>query len=273
MKLLKTDPQRGMAIVLLAVVMPLSFLFSCGGEKNETIEYVFDPETSHTLKETNVHTLISDSGFTRYKIIAQTWLMYGKASEPFWYFPDGAYLEKFDTLFNIEASAKADTVYYFERRKLWEMIKNVDISNFEGDRFETSHMFWDEKQKTFYSDSFILITNVNGTIQRGYGFTSNENMTIYQIFKPTGDYPYEMRSRAPGDSLAIDSLATDSPAIDSLAVDSITDRVDPSGTPSSGPPPPEAGLATPRTPVAPDQQAASVVSPTSVKPKTSQKTE
>jgi hypothetical protein len=210
MKLLKTDPLKGMTIVVLTVVMPLSFLFSCGGDKNETIEYTFDPETSHTLKEKNVHTLISDSGFTRYKIIAETWLIYSKASEPYWYLPDGAYLERFDTLFNIEASAKADTVYYYERRKLWEMIKNVDISNFKGDRFETSHMFWDEKGGTFYSDSFILITKTDGSVQRGYGFSSNEDMTVYYIYNTSGKFPYEMRNRAASDSTAVDSIAVES---------------------------------------------------------------
>lgn len=226
MKLSKTDPQRGMAIVVLTIVMPLSFLLSCGGEKNETIEYVFDPETSYTLKEKNVNTLISDSGFTRYKIIADTWLRFEKASEPYMLFPDGGHLERFDTLLNIEASIKADTAYYYERQKLWELINHVEASNFEGTRFETSHLFMDQNKGTIYSDSFICVTMADGMIQKGHGFTSNENLTIYQIYNAASDIPFEKRSRSPRDSMAIDSASIDSmPAVDSITVDSIIPAV------------------------------------------------
>lgn len=42
------------------------------------------------------------------------------------------YVEQFDTLFAIEASIKADTAYYHQDRKLWELIGNVEVLNREG---------------------------------------------------------------------------------------------------------------------------------------------
>ena len=204
MNRIKINPLRGTAIVILTIAMPLSFLVSCIGEKKDIIEYTFDPQTSYTLKETNVITLVSDSGITRYKLEAATWLMFGKASEPYQYFPDGLYLEKFDTLFNIEASIKTDTAYYYERRRLWEANGNVDISNLKGERFRTSQLFWDENKKIVYSDSFIHISREDGE-NSGFGFTSNEDFTEYKIYKAKASIPVNMQ-RNTNDSIPQDSL-------------------------------------------------------------------
>lgn len=194
-----------MAIVLTAMIMPFYFFASCGGEKKELVEVTFDPETSYTLKEKNVNTLVSDSGITRYKVITDTWLIFGKASEPYWYFPDGVYLEKFDTVFNVEASIRADTARYFQRRGLWQADGNVDISNTEGVRLETSQLFWDEKKETFYSDSFVRITK-GEDVNTGIGFLSNKDMTEYTIYKSTANFAVEMQRNRQG----TDSISTDS---------------------------------------------------------------
>ncbi len=194
-----------MAILLVVIAMPLSFLASCMREKKEMIEVDFDPQTSYTLKETNVNMLISDSGVTKYKAKAATWLMFGKASEPYWYFPDGVYLEKFDTMLNVEASIKADTAYYYERRKLWELNGHVDISNLKGERFQTSQLFWDNNKETIYSDSFIRISK-GETVNTGIGFRSNQDMSIYEIYNSSADIPIDMQRRA----IASDSIPSDS---------------------------------------------------------------
>ena len=196
---------RGAAIVLLAIVMPLSFLISCGKEKKDMVDVVFDRETTYTIKEKNVESLISDSGITRTKVIAETWLMFGKASEPYWLFPDGAYLERFDSLFNVEASVKADTAYYYERRKLWELNGNVDISNFKGERFRTQQMFVDQSKEIFYSDSFIHITRVDGE-NSGTGFISNMDLTEYKIFKAKAIIPINIQQHSSNDSIPQDSI-------------------------------------------------------------------
>ena len=207
MSRIEIKPLRGVAIVLLAIVMPLSFLVSCGREKKDLIEVIFDNETSYTIKETNVETLISDSGITRTRATAETWLMFGKASEPYWHFPDGAYLERFDTMFNVEASVKADTAYFYERRKLWELNGNVDISNLKGERFRTQQMFIDDNKGIIYSDSFIHITREDGE-NSGIGFISNKDMSDYKIFKAKASIPVNMEQRNSSDSIPQDSTIT-----------------------------------------------------------------
>ena len=200
-----------MAIVLLTIAMPLIFLFSCFREKQEMVEVVFEPQTSYTLKETTVNSLVSDSGITRYRMITPVWLVFGKASEPYWFFPEGIYIEKFDTLLNIEASIKADTAYYYQRRKLWEAIRNVDITNLEGKRIQTEQLFWNQQDEhfPFYSDLFIRITD-GENISTGIGFRANPDMSYIEINEASAEYAFEMQQRAtasdsilPADSLIV----------------------------------------------------------------------
>ena len=199
-----------MAIVILTVVMPLNFLVSCFSDEKDMIEIVFDHQTSYTLKKTDVIGFVSDSGRTRIKFVTATWLIFGKASEPYWYFPDGVYCEQFDSTFQVEASIKADTAYHYERKKLWELKGDVDISNFEGVRFQTSQLFWDQDEKKFYSDSFIRITK-GESVNTGIGFSSNENLSEYYIYNSKADIPVDMkRSDTTSYSTPQDSLIYES---------------------------------------------------------------
>ena len=71
--------------------MLLLFSASCSKEHKEVVDVEFDPDKTYTMKATDVSSLISDSGITRYRLKAKEWQIYGKAAEPHWYFPEGIY--------------------------------------------------------------------------------------------------------------------------------------------------------------------------------------
>ena len=81
-----------------------------------------------------VTTLISDSGITRYRVNTAEWLIYDRKKPPYWAFEKGIYLEKFDSLFHTEASIKADTAYYYNKKELWKLIGNVHITEPEKEK-------------------------------------------------------------------------------------------------------------------------------------------
>ena len=115
--------------------------------KKNLAEAITERDSLPSMKTLGVTTLISDSGITRYKIITEEWEIYDKKNPPYWAFEKGVYLEKFDSLFHIDASIKADTAYYYEKKKLWELRSNVHIRSQRGDKFDTDLLFWDEKQE------------------------------------------------------------------------------------------------------------------------------
>ncbi len=179
----------------------LGTILSCEDETKDVVDVKFDPNTTYTMKATDVVSLISDSGVTRYRLKAKDWLVYGKAEDPYWYFPEGIYVEKFDTLFNTDASIKADTAYYYDKRGLWELVGNVEIESLQGERFETSQLFWDQKKEQIYSSRYIRIEQED-KIVTGIGFESNQNMTQYKIFNSQGIFPVEEKA-TPRDTLVV----------------------------------------------------------------------
>jgi LPS export ABC transporter protein LptC len=151
---------------------------------------VTDRAAMAALEAEDVMTLISDSGITRYRIKAPKWLVYDKADTPYWEFPEGIYLEKFDLELKADASVEADYACYNETLQRWMLRGNVKAVNLEGEQFETPLMYWDQKTESVYSDSSIVITRESSVI-KGVGFHSNQQMTEYTIMNPTGVFPIE----------------------------------------------------------------------------------
>ena len=173
----------------LAAVMFVLFP-ACSGKDKKLAEAIAENDTLPSMKSLGVTTLISDSGITRYKIVAEEWLIHDKKNPPYWAFEKGVYLEKFDTLFRVDASIKADTAYYHEKKKLWELKGHVQILSQRGDKFQTDLLFWDEKKEKVYSDKFIQIEQEDKVI-KGYGFESNQDLSEYEIKNTTGIFTIE----------------------------------------------------------------------------------
>ena len=179
----------------LAAVMFVLFP-ACSGKDKKLAEAISENDTLPSMKTLGVTTLISDSGITRYKVVAEEWLIFDKKNPPYWAFEKGVYLEKFDSLLRIDASIKADTAYYHERKKMWELKGNVQILSQRGDKFQTGLLFWDEKKEKVYSDKFIQIEQEDKII-KGYGFESNQELTEYEIKNTTGIFTVEDTAPAP----------------------------------------------------------------------------
>ncbi len=151
---------------------------------------VTDRSAMPALDAQEVTTLISDSGITRYRITSAKWLIFDKADTPYWEFPAGIYLEKFNADLQADATVEADYAYYNEPAQRWTLRGNVKAINLEGEMFETPLLYWDQKSESVYSDSAIVITKAKSIIQ-GVGFRSNQEMTNYTILRPTGVFPIE----------------------------------------------------------------------------------
>ena len=213
--LCKTN-KYGITTTFAVVVMLLLFMASCGKENKEVVEVTCDRENTYTLRTTDVSSLISDSGITRYRMNAKEWLVFGKAKEPYSYFPQGVYVEKFDSLFNVEASVKADTAYYWDKKGLYKLIGHVSILSQEGKKLDTSILYFDQKEDQIYTDEYFELEEGDKIIT-GIGFKSNQNMTKYKIFNSQGTFPVSDTARdtsrvntATGDSVAVNIAKPDS---------------------------------------------------------------
>ena len=166
----------------LILFIIVNVFIGCGNSKTEIAGIVFDPESTPVIHSEDVSTLISDSGITKLRIVADVWDMYSQAKEPYWLFPEGIYVEQFDTLFNTVGSVKADTAYFFEKKNLWRLVGNVKVLNLKGETFETTELFWDRNKAVVYTDQSVRVRQ-EGDEVTGIGFRSNQEMTNFTFYK------------------------------------------------------------------------------------------
>ena len=195
------------SITIACGVMVMLVLFSsCSGRKKELGAAITERDSLPVMDTRGVVTLVSDSGVIRYRVNAEEWKVYDRKSPSYWSFEKGVYVEKFDSLFQVEASIKADTAYYYDKQKLWKLISNVHIQNLKGEKFDTELLFWDQNKQKVYSDKEVRIEQPDQIIY-AVGFESNEQLTKYTFFKTNGIFHIdEDTGTAPADTLQADTV-------------------------------------------------------------------
>ena len=193
----------------LTVFLLLALLLaSCSGRDKHLGEAITERDSLPVMDTRGVTTLISDSGLIRYRIKTEEWKVFDRKNPSHWAFEKGVYLEKFDTLFQIEASIEADTAYFYDKEELWKLMGNVHIQNLKGEKFDTDLLYWDQRKGRVWSDQFIRIEQPD-RIATGHGFESNQEMTAYTIRKSEAIFYVDEQEAAASDSISSDSLPAD----------------------------------------------------------------
>ena len=195
---------RSITIVFAAMVMFLLFS-SCSGRKKDLGAAITERDSLPVMDTRGVTTLVSDSGITRYRVNTAEWLIFDRKTPSYWAFEKGIYLEKFDSVFHVEASIKADTAYHYDKEKLWKLMGNVHIQNLKGEKFDTELLYWDQNKQRVYSDRRVRIEQPDQIIY-AIGFESNEQLTKCRFFKTEGIFYVDEDDTVPGDSLKTDSI-------------------------------------------------------------------
>jgi len=122
---------------LVCSLFLLLFIVSCNNNKPDKIAAVVDRSKLPKLHATEITTIISDSGITRYRIYASRWDIYDKALQPYQEFPDGIYFEKFDANMKVDANIQSKYARFIENEQLWVLRGKVRAMNLQGELFET----------------------------------------------------------------------------------------------------------------------------------------
>ena len=112
-------------------------LCSCTEVHEHTAPAINERDSVSIMTSYGVNTLISDSGVIKYKIVTERWDVNTIKQPPRWTFEKGIFLEQFDEQFHIEGYINADTAWYYEQQKLWELRGRVHIRNVNGLIFDS----------------------------------------------------------------------------------------------------------------------------------------
>ena len=134
-----------------------------------------------------VNTLISDSGVIKYRIVTERWDVNTIKNPSRWTFERGVFLEQFDDKFHIEGYIFADTAWYYDKMKLWELRGRVRIRNLNGLVFRSEELFWDGVNHEFYSHKYSRVVTPERELEGTY-FRSDEHMRHYVVTNSMGSF-------------------------------------------------------------------------------------
>ena len=166
------------------------FLCSCSEVHEHTAPAINERDSVSMMTSYGVNTLISDSGVIKYKIVTERWDVNTIKQPPRWTFEKGIFLEQFDEQFHVEGYINADTAWYYEQQKLWELRGRVHIRNVNGLVFDSEELFWDGIKHEFYSYKFSKVVTPERTMQGTY-FRSDEHMRHYEVTNSVGSFQSE----------------------------------------------------------------------------------
>jgi LPS export ABC transporter protein LptC len=130
----------------------------------------------------NFESIYSDSSMVKVRLVGKEIRQFNNSKRPYIEFPAGLTAYLYDDSLNIESIIKANYVVYYKEESLWEAKNDVEAKNFTtGEQLNTEHLFWDEKKKLIYSNTYSRIVNKDGTFYGQEGFEANQDLTWWRL--------------------------------------------------------------------------------------------
>jgi len=170
----------------------LPFLFallaiSCEQGVEHTAPAISDKDSVALMVTYGVNTLISDSGVMKYRIVTEEWEINQNRNPSRWIFRNGLFLEEFDNNFHVEAYLQADTAYYYDLKRIWELRGRVRVRTKEGMLFTSEELFWDQNNHELYSNKYSRLITPTRELEGSY-FLSDERLTHYIVSNSKGSF-------------------------------------------------------------------------------------
>ncbi len=166
--------------------MAICVAFSACTNDIETVSQLTGTSSLPTLIVKDVETLYSDSAIVKLRIEAPEFKRYETKDEPYDEYPQGVYVEFYNTNSRVVGSLSAEYAKFYVNRELWEASKNVEAKNHEkNEQLNTEILFWDLQREEIYSESFVRITT-DDEVLYGDGFKAKQDLSAWKILKPKG---------------------------------------------------------------------------------------
>ena len=95
-------------------------------------------------------------------------------------FIEGVFAEFYDRDMTIQSTLKAGYALRREKDDQIYVRDHVVLVNREQEKLETSELIWKEKLRKITTEKAYKITRKDGTVYTGFGFTANEDFTVFR---------------------------------------------------------------------------------------------
>jgi LPS export ABC transporter protein LptC len=162
-------------------------LFSCTNDSKEVRDFLAEKNLPIGVAKNAFH-IYKDSGQVTSKLITtQLNDFSNRKSHPYNEFPKGVKIINFENDGKDSVTVIGDYALTYSKTSISELKGNVVVINHtENSVLETDQLFWDQKNKYFFSEKKFILTTQTDTI-RGVGFESREDLTKWVSKNITGD--------------------------------------------------------------------------------------
>ena len=160
--------------------------FSCTNNKKEIRDLLLQKNMPIGTSK-NTHHVHKDSGRISSKTSTPLLLDFSnRKAHPYNEFPKGIKIVSIDKNGKDSTTIQGNYAINYSKTKVSEIRGNVIIINHtENTKLETNQLFWDQKEKYFFTEDGFRLTTVKDTIN-GFGFESKENLTKWIAKDITG---------------------------------------------------------------------------------------
>ena len=188
--LLELDKILSKKLYLKSIIIPvftgiIMLLISCEHNSIEKINEITSELNVPSVSVTNTEIIYSKNAKIEARITSKQINRYINVEEPYMEFPEGLYVEFFDSTQNMTSYIRANYCIYDETEKLWTAENDVEAVSDKGDTLNTEYLIWDEQKQKIYSDRYVRITNQDGIIH-GKGFEADQDLSNWKIKKTSG---------------------------------------------------------------------------------------
>jgi LPS export ABC transporter protein LptC len=102
-------------------------------------------------------------------------------------FPEGIYIEFYDSVGMISSTLKANQAFYFREENKWRGRGDVEVRNIpKKQQLDTEELFWMPATKKIFTEKFVTI-KLESEVLYGIGLDAAQDLSYYNIKDPKGE--------------------------------------------------------------------------------------
>ena len=170
----------------IAIISLIAIFFSCVNTKKEVQDFLADKNLPIAVGK-NIFHVYKDSGKITSKLITPILQDFTNREEhPYNEFPAGIKIVSYENKGKDSITISGNYALTYHKTQISEIRNNVVIINHtEKSKLETNQLFWDQKERYFFTEDGFRLTNLTDTIN-GFGFESKEDLTKWIAKDITG---------------------------------------------------------------------------------------
>lgn len=146
----------------------------------------------------DVEMIYSDSAQIKVLIKSPLMMKY-EGEQNYLEMPKGIKAYFYDDDRSVKSFLTANYAVSYEDSKIMEVKKDVVLVNQRGQKLNTEHLVWNQRNKIIYTENFVKITTKD-KIMFGDGLESDESFDRWTILKPRGEILVDQSAKSKNNS-------------------------------------------------------------------------